>query len=49
MTQFVWRVAIMCQEVRQQYCTAEWRVLELDEFEGLIDCADYRRNCSTQL
>ena len=44
--------SIMCQEVRQQYCTAEWRVLELNEFEGLINCADYGEtvplNCSDQ-
>ena len=30
---------IMCQEVRQSYCTAEWRLLELnDNSEGLINC-----------
>ena len=30
----------MCQEVRQNYCTAEWRTLELNSTisEGLIDC-----------
>ena len=44
--------SIMCQEVRQQYCTAEWRVLELNESEGLIDCTNYGEtaplNCSNQ-
>lgn len=29
---------VMCREVRQEYCTAEWRLLELKSFEGLIDC-----------
>lgn len=44
--------SIMCEEIRQQYCTAEWRVLELNESEGLIDCSDYGEtvplNCSDQ-
>ena len=44
--------SIMCQKVRQQHCTAEWRVLELNEPEGLIDCTDYGEtallNCSDQ-
>ena len=43
---------IICQKVRQEYCTAEWRVLELNESEGLIDCSDYGEtaplNCSDQ-
>ena len=42
----------MCQEVRQEYCTAEWRLLELNESERLIDCSDYGEtallNCSDQ-
>ena len=44
--------SVMCQEIRQQYCTAEWRVLELNESEGLIDCINYGEtaplNCSDQ-
>ena len=43
---------IMCQEVRQNYCTAEWRTLELNSIisEGLIDCSEDTRsiNCSEQ-
>ena len=43
---------IMCQEVRQKYCTSEWRVLEVNQSEGLIDCSDYGEtvpiNCSDQ-
>ena len=43
---------IICQKVRQEYCTAEWRMLELNESEGLIDCSDYEEtallNCSDQ-
>ena len=43
---------IICRKVRQEYCTAEWRVLELNESEGLIDCSDYGEtvplNCSDQ-
>ena len=42
---------IMCQEIRQEYCTAEWRAaLELNGSEELIDCTDYGEtvplNCS---
>ena len=41
---------IICRKIRQEYCTAEWRVLELNESEGLIDCSDYGEtaplNCS---
>ena len=44
--------SIMCQEIRQEYCTSEWRVLELNQSEGLIDCSDYGEtvpiNCSDQ-
>ena len=44
--------SIMCQEIRQEYCTGEWRMLELNESEGLIDCTDYGEiaplNCSDQ-
>ena len=42
----------MCQDVRQEYCTAEWRILELQGSEGLIDCDVYgetaRLTCSDQ-
>ena len=42
----------MCQKVRQQYCTAEWRLLELNGTvsEGLIDCEGETAsiNCSKQ-
>ena len=31
----------MCQEVRQKYCTFEWRILELNESENLINCTGY--------
>ena len=44
--------SILCQEIRQEYCTAEWRVLELNESEGLINCTEYGEtaplNCSDQ-
>ena len=40
----------MCREIRQQYCTAEWRILELNGSEELINCTDYGEtaplNCS---
>jgi len=43
---------IMCQEVRQDYCTSEWRKLELNGSEELIDCDKYGEtatlNCSDQ-
>jgi len=43
---------IMCLTVRQDYCTSEWRSLELNESEKLIDCDDYGEtaplNCSEQ-
>ena len=47
----VYLKSIMCQEIRQKYCTAEWRAaLELNESEELIDCIDYGEtvplNCS---
>ena len=32
---------VMCQEVRQEYCTFEWRILESNESEELINCSDY--------
>ena len=42
----------MCQDVRQDYCTSEWRKLELNESEELIDCIDYGEtatlDCSNQ-
>ena len=32
---------IVCRQVRQEYCTAEWRMLEVNQTDGLIDCTDY--------
>ena len=33
---------IVCQQVRQEYCTAEWRMLEVhNQTDGLIDCEEY--------
>ena len=30
---------ILCQQVRQEYCTAEWRMLEVNnQTDGLIIC-----------
>ena len=44
--------SIICQDIRQEYCTGEWRALELNESEELIDCTDYGEtaplNCSDQ-
>ena len=42
---------IMCQQVRQKYCTAEWRMLEVNnQSDGLILCEEYEEivplNCS---
>ena len=44
---------IVCQQVRQEYCTAEWRMLEVhNQANGLIDCEEYEEtaplNCSDQ-
>ena len=44
---------IVCQQVRQEYCTAEWRMLEVNnQTHGLIDCEEYEEtaplNCSDQ-
>ena len=44
---------ILCQQVRQEYCTAEWRMLEVhNQTDGLIDCEEYEEtaplNCSDQ-
>ena len=44
---------MVCQQVRQEYCTAEWRMLELSyQTDGLIDCEDYEEtaqlDCSDQ-
>ena len=44
---------IVCQQVRQEYCTAEWRMLELNnQTDGLIDCTDHGEtatlNCGDQ-
>ena len=43
---------IVCQQVRQEYCTAEWRMLEVNQTDGLIDCEEYKDtaplNCGDQ-
>ena len=44
---------IVCQQVRQEYCTAEWRMLEVhNQTDGLIDCEEYEEtaplNCNDQ-
>ena len=44
---------IVCQQVRQEYCTAEWRMLEVhNQTDGLIDCEEYEEtvplNCGDQ-
>ena len=43
---------VICQEVRQEHCTFEWRMLELNESKELIDCSDYGETapleCSSQ-
>lgn len=44
---------IVCQQVRQEYCTAEWRMLEVrNQTDGLIDCEEYEDtaplNCGDQ-
>ena len=44
---------IVCHQVRQEYCTAEWRMLEVhNQTDGLIDCEEYEEtaplNCSDQ-
>ena len=43
---------IVCQQVRQEYCTAEWRMLEVNQTGGLIDCEEYEDtaplNCGDQ-
>ena len=44
---------IVCQQVRQEYCTAEWRMLEVhNQTDGLIDCEEYGEtaplNCGDQ-
>jgi len=43
---------IMCLQVRQIYCTAEWRISEIEQSEKLISCDEYggtaRLNCSDQ-
>ena len=44
---------IVCQQVHQEYCTAEWRMLEVhNQTDGLIDCEEYEEtaplNCSDQ-
>ena len=38
---------IMCQQVRQEYCTSEWRLLEADnQTDQLIDCKEYGETAS---
>ena len=41
---------IVCQQVRQEYCTAEWRISEIED--EIIDCDEYgetaKLNCSDQ-
>ena len=44
---------IVCQQVRQEYCTAEWRMLEVhNQIDQLIDCEEYEEtaplNCGDQ-
>ena len=44
---------IVCQQVRQEYCTAEWRMLEVNnQTDGLINCEEYEETapliCSDQ-
>ena len=44
---------IVCQQVRQEYCTAEWRVLEVhNQTDELIYCEEYEEtaplNCGDQ-
>ena len=44
---------IVCQQVRQEYCTAEWRMLEVNnQTDELIVCEEYEEtaplNCSDQ-
>ena len=44
---------IVCQQVRQEYCTAERRMLEAhNQTDGLIDCEEYEEtaplNCGDQ-
>ena len=44
---------IVCQQVRQEYCTTEWRMLEANnQSDGLIVCEEYEEtaplNCSDQ-
>ena len=44
---------IVCQQVRQEYCTTEWRMLEANnQSDGLIVCEEYEEtaplNCSNQ-
>ena len=44
---------IVCRQVRQEYCTAEWRMLEVhNQTDGLINCKEYEETapliCSDQ-
>ena len=33
---------IVCQQIRQEYCTAEWRMLDVyNQTDGLINCEEY--------
>ena len=42
----------MCQQVRQKYCTAEWRISEIKGGNVTVDCDKYGKtaklNCSDQ-
>ena len=45
---------IVCQQVHQEYCTAEWRMLEMDnQTDGLINCEEYEEtaplDCDDQI
>ena len=43
---------LVCQDMRQEYCTAEWRILELQGGIGLTNCVAHgetdRLTCSDQ-
>ena len=45
--------SLLCTIARQKYCTAEWRILEVNNrSEGLIDCQEFgetaQPNCTEQ-
>ena len=43
---------IVCLQIRQEYCTAEWRMLEVNQTDGLIACEEFEETapleCSDQ-